>query len=172
MEKARKHREDHTHHMWSPNDEEKLKHGILIHGKNWEVIKANQFANDEDITPGKCQQHWGKMPGMWPKHTKNDISVEITCPIEEEARKKNTSRPPPTKRPRFEPKNEKEDDDSSDSHPPSAEEIEKEEEGPAGVLGLIDRPNTLYTNAYIYYLWWKMPCRLFDFKVCLIFFFF
>lgn len=64
------------------------------------------------------------------------------------------------------------DGDDKDDHMSSSsiselegETVEKVVKGPESVLGLIDRPHTLFTQNHIYYLWWKTPHRVFDFKV-------
>lgn len=62
--KIRKQREDSTHHMWSHDDEERLKAGVLMYGKNWDLVKSQFFQEAEDVTASKCQQHWNQMKGM------------------------------------------------------------------------------------------------------------
>lgn len=62
--KPRKPREDGVHHKWTSEDEEKLKFGALMFNKDWAKVVSSQFSDDPEITASKCQQHWGKMPGL------------------------------------------------------------------------------------------------------------
>jgi hypothetical protein len=118
-------------------------------------ISSQQNANNIGVRCQVCE--------CW---TRGDVFLASdTHPIEQERNQKESA-PPPLKRPRFDPNpNTEEENDSEDSFP-TEKEIQKVEEGPSSILGLIDRPDALYTKSFIYYLWWKMPHRSFDFKVC------